>query len=134
MVYIAQEHEYGCAVACVATILSITYHDALVLFEEKGKVVDTGFYCRDIISAFERVERSYLYYYIKPYKRKLIYTDETIVYVKKGRIYPAGHYFVRKDGVWIDPWINFPNFPIKAGARNRLPETPIYALQPQKSE
>ena len=81
MVYIAQEHEYG--------ILSITYHDALALFKEKGNVVDTGFYCRDIVSAFERAERSYLYYYIKPHKRKLIYMDETIVYVKKGRIYPA---------------------------------------------
>ena len=134
MVYVAQEHEYGCAVACVATILNTTYYDAFNLFSEKGNAAGVGFYCRDIISAFERAERRYLYYYIKPHKRKLIYNDETIVYVKKGHKYPAGHYLVRKDGVWIDPWINFPAFPVKAGVRKRLPEVPIYALQPQHNK
>ena len=131
MVYVAQEHEYGCAVACVATILNTTYYDAFNLFSEKGNAAGVGFYCRDIIKALESAERRYLYYYIKPNKRSLIYTEDTIVFVKKSPKYQAGHYLARKNGTWVDPWINFPTFPIKAGPRKRLPGIPIYALQPQ---
>jgi len=134
MVYVAQEHEYGCAVACVATILNTTYYDAFKLFNEKGNAMGVGFYCRDVVSVFGKVEIRYSYYYIKPNKRRLIYTEDTIVFVKKSSKYPAGHYLVRKDGVWIDPWINFPAFPVKAGPRKRLPGIPIYALQPQNNK
>lgn len=134
MIYVAQEHEYGCAVACVATILNSTYYDALELFSAKWNAVGTGFYCSDIVRAFKRAGKSYSYYYIKPHKTSLIYAEDTIVFVKRSLKYPAGHYLARKNYKWVDPWINFPSFPITSGPRISLPGIPIYALQPQNSK
>lgn len=41
---------------------------------------------------------------------------------------PFGHYLIRFNNQWIDPWINLPNKNIKAGFRKRLPGKPIYGI------
>jgi hypothetical protein len=58
----------------------------------------------------------------------------TIVYVEKSIKYPLGHYLVKtKQGVWMNPWKNFPSIaPAKSAFQKRLPGTPLYAIYPIK--
>lgn len=129
MQLVAQEDSYGCGVACVANLVEIPYKEALKLFSEPQNASSKGFLCKDLVKALSQVQNSYEYFYIKRHKRKLIYTDGTIVFIKRNKRYPVGHYLARKNTSWIDPWINFPYLPIKVGTRKRLPGLPIYAIQ-----
>lgn len=124
---VKQEDLFGCGVACVAFILNISYQDSLTLFTDgESKAKEEGFLCKEIIAALEKKRLKYQYKYLKA--RHNIYNSRTIVFLKRSKRYPAGHYLCKINGKWMDPWINFPNVKIKAGFRNRLPGKPIYAI------
>lgn len=126
---IRQEDKLGCAVACTAFLLDITYQDSLKLFKNgKYRAGNKGFFCKDMITVLKKAGLKYEYRYIRNKIRRKIYKPKTVVYVKKSKKYPHGHYLVRFDNKWMDPWINFPDKYIKAGYRKRLPERPIYAI------
>lgn len=128
---VVQEDPYGCGAACLASVLAVTYQEALSLFTAGKKKAKTfGFYCREIAAALKKEGLEYEYKYIKPKIKRKIYRDGTIVFVKRSKKYPAGHYLSRIDGKWMDPWINFPEENRKAGFRKRLPEKPIYGIIP----
>lgn len=123
---IVQEDDYGCGVACVAFVLTIPYKKAVLLFKE-GEIRVKGipdFYCREICE----ILGEYSYKYIKPRLRNRIYAGGTIVFIKKSGKYKYGHYLVRFENKWMDPWINFPDEQRIAGFRNRLPGKPIYMI------
>ncbi len=127
---IRQEHQMGCAVACIAFILKISYPEALRLFRN-GKVrakTKANFYCKELVYILNNQGLFYKHKYIKKRLKNKIYQTGTIVFLKKSPKYPFGHYLVRSNGRWMDPWINFPNPNIKAGFGKRLPEKPIYAI------
>jgi len=77
-------------------------------------------------------DKSIEYKYIKGKIRKKIYQDNTIVFIKRSKKYPYGHYLSRYKSSWMDPWINSKNDrkikKIKAGFRKRLPGKAIYAI------
>jgi hypothetical protein len=127
---VTQDHGLGCGVACVATLLGITYQKALSLFKDgKKRAAKSGFYCKDIVAALERAGLQYEYKYIKPKQIKTIYQEGVIVLIKKSQRYPAGHYLVRVGDLWMDSWINYPNInSAKSGFRKKLPGKPIYAI------
>lgn len=130
MKLITQKHPSGCGIACVAYALEISYDDALALFQNGLKrAKNEGFYCHDILKA---LDDNYCYFYVTGKKRHLIYKPNTIVYIKRSKKYPFGHYLVKADIGWMDPWVNFQqNKDIrdaKSGIRKRLPGTPIYAI------
>ncbi|OGD62322.1 hypothetical protein A2215_03765 [Candidatus Berkelbacteria bacterium RIFOXYA2_FULL_43_10] len=130
---VVQKHPFGCAIACVAHVLGIRYDNALTLFRNGSrKAKNEGFYCRDIIKT---LGNSYYYFYVKDRKRKLIYREGTIVYIRKSKKHPAGHYLAKTPDGWMDPWINFPeNKDIrdaKAGIRKRLPGKAMYTITPK---
>ncbi len=126
---IRQEDKLGCAVACVAFILNIDYKKALKLFASgERKAKDEGFYCKEIIMAFNNLGFGYQYKYTKKRLQKKIYKENTIVFIKRCKRYPKGHYLTRFNNKWMDPWINFPKANIRAGFRKRLPGTPIYLV------
>lgn len=126
---VIQEDEYGCGVACMANLLEMPYQKALDLFADPQNASWRGFICKDMVYALKRAQNPCKYYYIKPRKRKRIYRDGTIVFIKRNKKYPVGHYLARKGRLWIDSWFNIPNLPRIAGVRKRLPGTPIYAIQ-----
>lgn len=128
MEYRAQEDEFGCGVACVANLLHVSYKDALNLFLEPQNASWKGYFCLDIIIALQHAGKLYYCFYIKPRKRHLIYQNKTIVFIKRCKKYPSGHYVLRDNESWVDPWINFPRYPRLAGLRMRLPGKPIYAI------
>ena len=130
---VAQENNFGCSVACVAAILNTSYQQTLKLFAYgKRRTESTGFYCKDIIEVLQKSNRFYEYRYISRGVRKKIYYSGTIVFVARSKQYPSGHFLVRTEDKWMDPWINFQTnrdvFAAKAGFRKRLPGRPIYAI------
>ena len=128
---IKQEDPFGCGIACVASILKINYKTALSLFlDGRRKATETGFYCREIIEALENNGLKYEYKYLKSKTRKNMYKPGAIVFLRRSKRYPDGHYLTRSDNIWLDSWINFPSEEMKSGFRKRLPEKPIYVIYP----
>lgn len=129
---VVQEHFSGCAVACVAEYLGISYKEALGYFEKPQKALFDGYYCREVVEALKSAGINAEFRYLKPWLRTKIYSTGTIVVIARNVNYPIGHYLVRIRGGWMDSWINFPdiNSGAKAGLRKRLPGRPIYAIFP----
>ena len=129
---VKQKDFLGCAVACVAFIVQADYEQSLLLFKNgRKKASAAGFICREIVTALNLAGLMFEYKYIKGKNRNRMYRANTIVFLRRSKRYPKGHFLVRsKNKKWMDPWINFPNEEIEAGCRNRLPEKPIYAVFP----
>lgn len=132
---ITQQDNYGCGVACVAQASGKTYQAALDLLGPRP-VQTRGYVCKDLIAALNIFGYYYTYKYLKPRLRRRIYADGVIVFIKRSKSYPAGHYLIRSGDLWMDPWINFKKNPnIKkaiSGYRIRLPGQPIYGLFPSQ--
>lgn len=125
---IKQEHFSGCAVACVASILNISYKKALNSFDEgKEKAKFRGFFCKEIVRALEKNGLKYRFSYIGR-KKEHIYPIGTIVFLKKDSDRPNGHYLCITEKGIMDPWINFPNLNARSGFRKRFPGKPTYAV------
>ena len=127
---ITQKHSMGCAVACTAFVAGLKYSEALSLFKNKDNAWLNGYYCNDIIAALAKIDITASFFYIKPHKRKLIYRPHSIVFIKRSKRYPFGHFLVRTHNKqWMNPWINLPIItPAKASFQKRLPGKPIYAI------
>ena len=130
---ITQQHAYGCGVACVAFVTKESYQDVLKVLRADAAQAK-GFFCKDLVIALDAYGSAYAYKYLKPRLRHQIYNEGVIVYIKKSKYYPVGHYLIRSNGFWMDSWINFMQDQdiknAKSGYRIRLPGTPIYALFP----
>lgn len=125
---VVQEDDFGCGVACVANLLNISYKQTLYLFDQPNKSRTEGFWCREIVAALRNAGIDSKCKYVSPRARYQIYQSGTIVYIARDKKHPTGHYLLRKNNLWLDPWINFPELPRMAGLRNRLFGNPIYAI------
>lgn len=125
---IVQEDSMGCGIACIAFVLDKTYQETLKLFLNSNNAKGKGFYCKEIVEAFKNAGLSCNYKYIKKKRQRNIYENNSIVYIRKSKRYPAGHYLCRWNNLWMDSWINFPNENKKAGFRERLPGKSIYVI------
>ncbi len=64
--YVAQKDEMGCGVACVASLLGLSYDKTLSLFgKSKIKAKEEGFICKDLIEVLNKMGLEYEYKYIK---------------------------------------------------------------------
>lgn len=130
MKLVKQENPFGCGIACIAAVLNINYEKALKLFKNgKKRASETpNFYCKEMVIVLKNSGLNYQYKYLKKRLRQKLYQPNTIVFIKRSKKYPYGHYLIRVDHQWMDPWINLPNKNIKAGFRKRLPGKPIYFI------
>jgi len=118
---IAQEDSMGCAIACVAGLLGISYEDALKIFG-LGEAPSCGIYCRNITSKLKNKGLNYSYGKVINKTKKYLNVSGTIVFIRRSEEYPYGHYLLRTEEGWMDPWINTPKInPAKAGIRKDLP-------------
>lgn len=128
---IQQKNNFGCGVACFAFLTKLSYDKALQYFES-AQVNIRGYYCRDLVKAFLELDIIYNYRYLTPKLKYKIYRPGTIVFIKRSKKYPAGHYLAKAPKGWMDPWINFDREKnvkkAKSGFIKRLPEKPIYVL------
>lgn len=124
---ITQKDEMGCGAACVAFAASASYEEvADILGRPKAQTV--GFLVREIIVALDKFDLKYAYKYMKPHFRASLHEEGVIVFIKRSPRYPGGHYLIRHQGLWMDPWINFVldqdvNH-ARSGYRQRLPGKP----------
>jgi len=130
---IVQKNPFGCGVACVAFVLRLNYPKALKLFRDGVHKADSGgFYCKEILEALNSQGRDFEYKYIKGGVRRKIYQNSSIVFIKRSKKYPVGHYLCRYKSLWMDPWTNFQKNQnikkAKAGFRKRLPGKAVYVI------
>ena len=64
--------------------------------------------------------------------RNETYKNYSIVFIKRSRKYPYGHFLARYKNRWMDPWINLPDKNIKAGFREILPNEATYLIYSAK--
>jgi len=130
---ITQEFNYGCGIACYAFVLGISYKEAEIRLGSK-QAKSERFWVKDLTNALNKAGLGYESKYIKPHIEPLIYKDGVIVLVGRSKDYPAGHYLVRNENTWMDPWINLPFsrniHEAKSGFRDTLPGVPKYAILP----
>lgn len=130
---ITQQDSMGCGAACVAFAANKTYTQAVtILGENKARTV--GFQLRELVGALSYYGLSYHYKHIKATDRGGVYPDGTIVFIKRSQRYKYGHYLIRHDGLWADPWINLvldKNIVnAQSGYRKRLPGIVQWACYP----
>jgi len=128
---ISQKDNFGCGVACLAFVTNKSYGKVLNgLGKEKAKT--RGFYCRELVNYLNKIGYQAEFHYLNKKWRRKIYQDKTIVFIKRSKQYPFGHYLVRYQNFWMDSWINFQKSKdiknAKAGFRKRLPGKPIYGI------
>ncbi len=130
---VTQQDNYGCGVACVAYISKRTYRATLKTLDAKAAKT-RGFACKDLVIGLNTIGHSYTYSYLPGKLKRKIYADGVIVFIKRSEHYPAGHYLVRSQNKWMDPWLNFKKDrnikKAESGYRARLPGKPVYALFP----
>lgn len=127
---IRQEDGLGCAAACVAFILQVPYLEAVKLFIDgerrvKGKA---NFYCPEITQVLNNTGLNYTWTKLSDEQEVEIFQDLSIVFVKRSVVHPYGHFLVKYDNKWMDPWINLPDKNIEAGFREYLPGEPAYSI------
>jgi len=130
---ITQEDGMGCGAACVAFAANKTYKQAVnVLGEHKARSV--GFQLKELVIALSHYGLNYHFKHVKPKMKQSIYQNGVIVFIKRSARYPYGHYLIRHNGLWADPWINLAldkNLAnAKSGYRQRLPGEAQWAVLP----
>lgn len=133
---ITQEFDYGCGVACFAFAADLTYKQAIKVLDRE-QTVRFGWRPSDLTKVLNDYGLSYKNNYVRKTDTVDTYTDGTIVLLERSEIYNVGHYLIRHNGSWMDPWINMPLdntlAHAKSGFRKRLPGKAMYAIVPLSS-
>lgn len=121
---ITQQDDMGCGAACVSFITGNSYEEVLIKLG-KVKASTTGFTLKELRLALYDKGYSYQQKHINHIASRRLYSEGIIVFIARSSRYPVGHYLVRHQGMWMDPWINHPNdknlIEAKSGFRRRLP-------------
>lgn len=129
----------GCWAACVAFLMNINYEKALLLFEggfERAKLNGVGLHPIEMAKMLTERGHETECRYVNRGVKRVVYLPGTIVFLKKSKTFPYGHYLCKTNIGWMDPWINLSQTKdvtkAKAGFRKKLPGKPIYALLVKK--
>jgi hypothetical protein len=133
---ITQEFSYGCGIACYAFALNLSYKQAV---EQLGQTQANSdrFWVKDFREALNQAGLTYTSKHSKSLDRNHTFEEGTIILIRRSRRYPTGHYLIRYQGAWMDPWINLPYSSdiskASSGFRQRLPGKVMFALLPVHS-
>lgn len=123
----------GCGIACVACVTRNTYKKALEATEHGKKYAETvGFSPKTLHELLSILDKTYSRRYLKRKLRK--YPTGSIVYLKRSKRFPFGHYVAKTEDGWMDPWINLPQYPRRAGFRKKLPQKATYLIYPVEAK
>lgn len=118
---IIQETLNGCGVACVASLLGKSYKEALKLFNKK-KVLERGCLCREIVRALKKADKCYSYGKATKHTKRYLRITGSIVFIRRSKKYPTGHYLLKTRKGWMNSWVNTPYLnPSKAEFQKKLP-------------
>ena len=130
----------GCGIACIANLLDVPYYDVKKDFESKFCSTERSTKIFDIVSYLKIYKREYKskffnqnvkYELDRESADKFSRIPGSIILIKKNAKYPLGHYLLRTQNGWVDPWYDFPCIDnVTAGIRKKLPGDPWYVLYP----
>ena len=119
---VRQLDEWGCGVACVASLLGISYKKAkAALVDIKGREIDSRPYGLSL-RALSRLVPTHTKMYREA--RDLSHCPVgTIAFLSEesGRYAGSGHYILKTHLGWMDPWSNSGKLPRVAKYRSRIP-------------
>lgn len=131
----------GCGIACLSNLLNKPYDQIKKDFEDKFYSIENGVKIFDIVNYLKTKDRTYYSRFFnqnKKYKYNIEDADKfskifgSITLIVKSKKYPVGHYLLRVQNGWVDPWYNLPSIDkVHAGIRKELPENPWYVLYPK---
>jgi hypothetical protein len=133
---VAQEDEWGCGVACVASLLRCSYGRARNLLKaKKGANIDAAPCYGLELHHLALVLKDEGFHVVADWDEPKRYKPGTIVLIGiDGGTVSDEHYMVRTTTrQWMDPWINYPDKSPQAGLRDSFPEGKIFfvALVPK---
>lgn len=123
---VKQLDEWGCGVACAASVLGTSYKKAKeALIEIKGDEIDSK-PCGLSLRALSKLSPSHraVYGSAQDFSRWPI---GTIAFLseKSGRYAGSGHYILKTPHGWMDPWANSGNLPRQVKFRAKIPSNTI---------
>jgi hypothetical protein len=129
---VTQDFSYGCAIACAAFLLNLSYKQTEKLVGEE-QAVKERFWVKDLNEFLNSQDLEYSRKHVKTATREQIEGEGTIVLLRRSKLYPTGHYLVRHKNLWMDPWINMKSSgydisKAKSGYRKRLPGKIMYVI------
>lgn len=126
---VAQEEYIGCGLACVASELGIRYQTARRLSGRPEGSFTSGYYCEDLVKLLNGMGRNYSFRKVRKGDESILEIPGTIVFAKKGDKYPCGHWLLRTERGWMNPWVNWPSIsPAKAGYEKEFPGKPDWMV------
>ena len=154
--YQHQKDMNGCGIACMANLLSVSYDEVKMDFENKFYKIDRGVNIADIVRYLDTKGLKYKSKFFKrtnslstsgKLNRKILNEGNfnkikedmnkyskllgSITLIVKSDKYPIGHYLFRIKNGWVDPWLDLPSIDnVRAGVRDELPDDPWYVLYP----
>ncbi len=117
---ITQEDPMGCSIACVASLLGMSYKRAKKLFNQEH-TIKRGYYLKEITDYLNEIKLNYEYSKSTDSKRKYLKIPGSIVFIRRSKKYPHGHYLLKTRRGWMNSWVNFPESKRKAGFNKRIP-------------
>ncbi|MDE1848537.1 MAG: hypothetical protein KGH55_00700 [Nanoarchaeota archaeon] len=134
---VAQEDYNGCSVSCVASLLGISYKKSLKLFGRYYSK-EKGAYCRDIVKVLEKKKLNYKYSKVVNKTKRYVNEFGSIVFIRRSKEYPIGHYLLKTRNGWMNSWINLSmitplKIPVKAGFQKRLPGKAQWIIYPNNN-
>jgi hypothetical protein len=129
---VTQEFGYGCAIACAAFSLGLSYKQTESLVGEK-QAVKERFWVKDLNEFLNSQDLEYSRKHVKTATKEQIESEGTIVLLRRSELYPTGHYLARHKNLWMDPWINMKDSgydisKARSGYRKRLPGKVMYVI------
>lgn len=123
----------GCGVACAASLINKTYQETVHLFAGGAiKQRTSGFYNADFVQALAKVGYSVKGYSAQEWGSRRI-KPGTIVFAARGKQYPDGHFLLKTNKGWMDPWKTGDSIKTaRAGWRKRFPGTKEWFIETEK--
>ena len=135
---VVQIDEWGCGVACIASLLNISYEDAYWLArQEKGESISSRSPGLEIHHIAMILQQKGIHV-VADWQERKDFPVGTILFLEGPGPYDGGHYILRVDKGWMDPWVNIHN-PDEARQAKIIKNYPVrtifsVALVPKKSE
>lgn len=103
---VVQLDEWGCGVACIASLLGISYEDAYWLARrEKGDSIAGGVPGLELHHIAMILQEGGIHV-VADWQESEDFPVGTILFVEGPEPYDGGHYILRTQKGWMDPWAN----------------------------
>lgn len=132
---VVQKHDMSCGLACVAFVTKQPY-DKLAAEQFPAKLNWYGFLCPELVEVLKQSGLNYGWKKLPENERDGEFNNGDIVFIEPSPSHKGGHFLVKTEKGWMDPWINLDaNHPdvskAESGFRDSLPGRAEYIIYKQ---